>query len=58
MVSIRMLQIIIHVNNAVEKEFIKLMDRAHEIGFKVMLHTNVLGMTFQSSFIKNTKSTR
>jgi uncharacterized protein Usg len=28
------------------EEFIKLMDRAHELGFKVMLHTNSLAMTF------------
>lgn len=29
-----------------ETEFLKLMDAAHEMGFKVMLHTNILAMTF------------
>ncbi len=29
-----------------ESEFIKLMEAAHSMGYKVMLHTNVLAMTF------------
>lgn len=29
-----------------EVEFMKLMDKAHELGYRVMLHTNVLAMTF------------
>lgn len=34
-------------------EFIKLMAAAHEMGYKVMLHTNILAMTFTHSLYKD-----
>lgn len=35
-----------------EPEFRKLMDAAHEMGYKVMLHTNILAMTFTHPLYK------
>ena len=36
-----------------ETEFIKLMEAAHSMGYKVMLHTNVLAMTFTHPLYKD-----
>ncbi len=36
-----------------ESEFAKLMDAAHSMGYKVMLHTNVLAMTFTHPLYKD-----
>jgi len=38
-----------------EQEFIKLMNAAHDLGYKVMLHTNVLAMTFNHPLYEKLK---
>lgn len=38
-----------------EIEFVRLMDEAHRLGYKVMLHTNVLAMTFNHPQFENMK---
>ena len=38
-----------------ELEFKKLMDEAHKLGFKVMIHTNVLAMTYTHPLYRDFK---